>query len=632
MIRSCVPQKLNAILCAFVLAVATLMPVRAVEAAEITFVSVVGSWRDPVDNVPGVQPADPAITNGDPVSSISWGDTTGSQSGYDFTANLPPPFELPGAIPFFSLGDFTHRNFTVGDPSLVSVELDVELVIAIDGVITGPLLFTFTLNHDETPNNLDPCPYPTPVGEGCTDRVTIVASAEPTTFNVEGVDYTLDMSFLNNGSPVDEFITREGGTVNSSGLVGDFTLPPGLSVTKTGPATLRQAEWGNFVIGVQNESEADAYYATIVDRLPDGPTGGMCDAPPEILSAQVFESDGVTPIAGKGPLAEGTDYTLAWDAGTCELTLNTQTGPSSPAIIGIGERLMIAYRTRLDADTQDSVTLTNVAGATRWLNQDGSTEYLRTLTDGTPGVGDHEDAHSVAVGLALLRFEKTVANLTSGEDPAITATPGDTLRYRFYVENTGDVAVDDFRLFDDLDRLNATPMFAPGTLSIVSAPAGADFSSVNANGGAAGTGLLDVRSLSIGGLGESLLVEFDVQLAPVIANDSFVYNQAEMYFDDFLDSVSDDPNVNGVADPLVDGDEDPRIALRIAVHPSAGRAGTVGEADPVAFPERSAVSRYRQHFELHHRRPDGAARRRNPEIHDQRYEHRHGQRDQRVDG
>jgi hypothetical protein len=50
------------------------------------------------------------------------------------------------------------------------------------------LNFTFTLNHEETPNNLDPCPYPTPPGDGCTDRVTIVASADPTTFNVDGVD------------------------------------------------------------------------------------------------------------------------------------------------------------------------------------------------------------------------------------------------------------------------------------------------------------------------------------------------------------------------------------------------------------------------------------------------------------
>ena len=436
----------------------------------------------------------------------------------------------------------------------LSAQLDVVLVLAVDGVPTGPLNFTFTLNHEETPNNLDPCPYPTPPGEGCTDRVTIVASADPTTFNVGGVDYTLDMSFLDNGSPVDEFITSEGDTVNSTGLVGDFTLPPGLNVAKSGPLTMRIAEWGGFALAVQNASEGDAHNATIVDQLPDGPTGGMCDTTPEILSAQVFAADGVTPIPGKGPLVQGTDYSLAYDGATCELTFVTQTAAS---VVGVDEILMIRYRTQLDTDSQDGATLTNVAGATRWFSADGTIEYLRTLTDGSVGLADHEDAHSVIVDLPVLRFEKTVMNVTTGEDPGTVATPGDTLRYRLYVENLSDIPVSDFRIVDELDRLNAAPSFQAGTLNVVNLPAGADAGTTDANGGAAGTGLLNVSNLSIGGLGESVLVEFEVQLAPVIANDTLVYNQSEILFDDFSAAVSDDPNVNGAADPNVAGDEDP---------------------------------------------------------------------------
>jgi uncharacterized repeat protein (TIGR01451 family) len=557
---------------------AAFVPAGSASAAEITFVSVVGSWRDPVDTVPGIQPGDPVIVNGDPVSSISWGTTTGSQSGYDFIATLPPPFELPGPIPFFSLGTFQHRNFSVGEPWLVSAELDVELVLAVDGVPTGPLTFTFTLNHDETPNDLDPCPYPTPPGEGCTDRVQIVASAEPTTFNVGGVDYTLEMSFLDNGSPVDEFITREGDTVNSTGLVGDFTLPPGLTVAKSGPPTMRIAEWGDFVISVQNASEGDAHNATIVDRLPDGPTGGMCDTAPEIQSAQVFAADGVTPIPGKGPLVQGTGYSLAWDVAACELTFITQTAAS---VIGVDEILLIAYRAQLDTDSQDDVTLTNVAGATQWFSADGTTEYLRTLTDGTVGVADHEDAHSVTVDLPVLRFEKTVMNVTSGDDPASVATPGDTLRYRLYVENLSDIPVSDFRILDELDSLNADPAFQAGTLNVVNIPAGADVGNTNANGGAAGTGLLDVRNLSVGGLGESVLVEFEVQLAPVIANDTFVYNQSEMLFGNFSAAVSDDPNVNGADDPSVPGGEDPtQILIRSAAYFDVDKISTYITGDP----------------------------------------------------
>jgi hypothetical protein len=241
-------------------------------AAEITYSQVSGGWRDPVDNLPGSQPDDPAITNGNPTSIINWGDTSGQQSGYDFTGTIPPPFTLPGAVPFFSLGTFTHRNFEVGDPSLTSVQLDVVLVIDVDGVPRPPLTFTFTFNHVETPNNQTPCPFPTPPGEGCTDRVTIVASPTPTTFNVDGVDYTLSMSFLNNGNPVSEFITREGGTINSSGLVGEFTpppIPPGtptLNVDKSGPATMNPAEWGNFAIDVRNVGTVEAFNVTLLSR------------------------------------------------------------------------------------------------------------------------------------------------------------------------------------------------------------------------------------------------------------------------------------------------------------------------------------------------------------------------------
>lgn len=94
-------KKPSIILSALVSALVVLVLAGSASAAEINYVSVSGSWRDPVDNVPGSQPGDPVITNGTPTSSISWGVTSGSQSGYDFTATLPPPFTLPGPIPFF---------------------------------------------------------------------------------------------------------------------------------------------------------------------------------------------------------------------------------------------------------------------------------------------------------------------------------------------------------------------------------------------------------------------------------------------------------------------------------------------------------------------------------------------------
>ena len=37
----------------------------------------------------------------------------------------------------------------------------------------------------------------------------------------------------------------------------------------------------------------------------------MCFTTPEILSAQVFQADGITPVPAKGPLVPGTDFRSA---------------------------------------------------------------------------------------------------------------------------------------------------------------------------------------------------------------------------------------------------------------------------------------------------------------------------------
>jgi large repetitive protein len=87
---------------------------------------------------------------------------------------------------------------------------------------------------------------------------------------------------------------------------------PVLVVTKSGPATMNLGQWGEFVIDVQNAGLGDAWNATIRDLFPDGATGGMCDLTPEILSVQVFAADGVTPVPGKGPLSQGSGYSLSY--------------------------------------------------------------------------------------------------------------------------------------------------------------------------------------------------------------------------------------------------------------------------------------------------------------------------------
>ena len=88
------------------------------------------------------------------------------------------------------------------------------------------------------------------------------------------------------------------------------------------------------------------------------------------------------------------------------------------------------------------------------------------ITNGTVGVDDHEDAHTVTVELFGYFFEKTVENLNSGANPATTAAPGDVLRYSLRLQAT-DVALNDVQFLDDLGELNAGPVFVPGSLTLV---------------------------------------------------------------------------------------------------------------------------------------------------------------------
>src|SRR5437773_989469 len=396
---------------------------------------------------------------------------------------------------------------------------------------------------------------------------------------------TITFNVVVNSNTVSGTVISNQGFVSATGIVDqpsddprtpvpndptrDIVAGPVLVVTKSGPATMNLAQWGNFSIDVQNTGTSDAWNVSLRDLLPHGATGGMCDLTPEIQSAQVFAADGVTAVAGKGPLSPGSGYSFGYSAApNCRLDLTMLTAAGR---IGPNERLIIRYRTQLDANTQNGVTLTNVAGTIQWFNGDSSNpnrkSSTRTLTNGTPGVLDHEDAHTVTVALAGYVFEKTVADLTSGVNPATSAAPGDKLRYTLRFRTTNQ-ALTNFRIFDELDALNTQPDFAPGTLALVTSPAGADISATSSTGGTKGTGVIDIRSLNVQAGGEAL-IQFDITLKPGIANDTVATNQSTLRLSDGTTfALSDDPNVNGTASPTVSGDEDPtRVKIVSASDP-----------------------------------------------------------------
>jgi fimbrial isopeptide formation D2 family protein/uncharacterized repeat protein (TIGR01451 family) len=405
---------------------------------------------------------------------------------------------------------FVDANFVSGNGNLVNTGSDTNLVIEGNG------------------NGID-----IPAGEQVIVEITV--RLLDTSTNVAGLTFTNTASYTYNLVNNDVDTQRIGDPATTQPMT---VVEPELILEKTGPLRMRLGSPELFTLNVHNAGDSPAWNVTIGDQLPNLADGGMCDASPQNITAQLFEADGATPVSAA--LVEGTDFTATFAGDpTCTLTLSMLT---SEALIGVDQRLIVTYEAELDTDSVENVALTNVAGATEWFGLDVSDTalqpyartYTRAITDGTVGTLDHEDAHTTAVFTPTVIFEKYAVNVTTGDNPASTAAPGDTIRYVLYVENAGDTQIDAFSIVDELDALNLLPAFQAGTLNVVSVPTGADASNSDPNGGTNGTGLLDVRNLSLDSLGDSLQIEFEVVLAPVIANDTIVLNQSSAMYTGLL--------------------------------------------------------------------------------------------------
>ncbi len=321
---------------------------------------------------------------------------------------------------------------------------------------------------------------------------------------------------------------------------------PNLVVNKTSSETaLNLGVPAAFTIDVENTGGSDAWNATILDQLPDGPQGGMCDYDPTTapggVTARIAAADGTL----VSDLTQGTDYSVTYSgAPTCQLSLTLLDTPT--AKVGPSQHLIINYQSQLDGDSKDGITLTNVAGATRWFSGDSSLTSRRQydkgpLTDGTPGVADFQDSETITTALAGYYFQKTVENLTSGANPAVTAAPGDRLRYRLRLFNV-DQTIDGITISDLLDpnRFDLT------TFAMVTPPpAGAKYTFDPASGRLEISG--DITPLNVA-VGSELVIEFEITLKSTLTNGTAVDNQATLTAAG-LTAESDDPYVNGIAPP-----------------------------------------------------------------------------------
>ncbi|MCI0346215.1 MAG: isopeptide-forming domain-containing fimbrial protein, partial [Chloroflexi bacterium] len=171
-----------------------------------------------------------------------------------------------------------------------------------------------------------------PAGEQVTIEITVVLEDTPT--NVAGLAFTNTADYTYNRIDEDDASQLPGfpGTTPPMTIV-----EPTLTLEKSGPAQMTLATPETFTLDVHNTSATAAWNATIVDRLPDGATGGMCDAAPTAVTARVFQADGVTPVSPV--LVSGTDFSVSFaGAPTCTMTLAML---SAAAVIGPDQRLII---------------------------------------------------------------------------------------------------------------------------------------------------------------------------------------------------------------------------------------------------------------------------------------------------
>ncbi|MFL6437114.1 MAG: SdrD B-like domain-containing protein [Terriglobales bacterium] len=373
---------------------------------------------------------------------------------------------------------------------------------------------------------------PAPTMNGATTGVTVVGS-------VLKADYSTPNGLLQPGQSIDVRFRVQiaaavpaGTTLTNTALVTwntptqtasasasidvAQTSPPNLVLTKTGPATMNPGQLGQFGLNVQNTGVTDAWNATILDRLPTGATGGMCSTNPQVVGAQVFQADGVTPVAGKGPLVAGTDFSIGYNQPTCELTLTTLT---AAAAISQNQRLIINYRTQLDANSQNGATLTNIAGAIQWFDGNSTTANRKTftgpLTNGTPGILDNQDAHTVTVAVPGLTISKQVSVVGGG-----AALPGGQLDYLVHVTNASTSAATTVVITDDLSSAGA------GRLTFVNPAATMNGSTTGVT--VAGSVLTADYSTSNGPLqpGQSIDVRFRTQIAAGLTAGTTLTNTA----------------------------------------------------------------------------------------------------------
>jgi hypothetical protein len=169
-----------------------------------------------INNVTGVWSS---VTGGNNVSGkgtslISWGDTKGLRSAYQFIGNAPPSFSAnEGQV--FNIGTFTHYNYPIPVATGINgARLSLNLSLTIGSTTIDNIALNYDFHHNET---LNARPCTTGSVSICDDIVTLLNNSPLSTVLVfDGVAYDIKiLGFQVGQDTISQLYTKENYTNNA---------------------------------------------------------------------------------------------------------------------------------------------------------------------------------------------------------------------------------------------------------------------------------------------------------------------------------------------------------------------------------------------------------------------------------
>ncbi|MEQ8756051.1 MAG: THxN family PEP-CTERM protein [Coleofasciculus sp. G1-WW12-02] len=227
----------------------------ASSADALTLASSSGSWSNVLlDNGITVNPPGGNTVeffNVGNESQVRWGvpfSSSDAKSGLGFTGVTTKTFDVGD---MFELGTLRHFNNVTSTFSPVADAANLGITLDFSSPDVEQT-FTFNFAIDNTPN-AGPCQVGSPP---CADIVTFPSAFPTETFNIGGVDYTLELLGFRDsvtGDPVGEFVSAENGT-NSATLFAKITTPPSEKVPEP-TAMVGLGLLGLYIMGRRNQKQ-----------------------------------------------------------------------------------------------------------------------------------------------------------------------------------------------------------------------------------------------------------------------------------------------------------------------------------------------------------------------------------------